>query len=236
MTTRLMHTMRLDFTVQWRNKFYFVGAGLSILIAIILTQLVEPEAMGLLLPVFFLFAVGGSTMLYVAGLLIFEKDERTLDAVIVTPLRRTEYMTSKVVTLALVALFESAIIVFLAYGLTGYNHLLLFGGNLLLGAMLTLMGLILVVRYDSITDFLVPAIALSLVMNMPFLHFLGILESPLWYLVPTSAPVVLMLGAFRPLEAWELLYGVGYSALVIAIGYRWALAAFKKHIVLKERR
>lgn len=235
MTARLLSTMRLDATVQWRNRFYIIGIGLSLLMALGLAQFMQPAAMGAILPMLFLFAIGGTTMLYVAGLLIFEKDERTLEAIIVSPMRVSEYMISKIVTLTLLATLESLIVVVLTQGLTGFNPGLLLAGIILMGVMLTLIGFVMIVRYDSITDFLIPVVAVSLVLQLPALYFTGISDSVLWLILPTAAPVMLMWAAWFPVEPWQVVYGFVYSLVLIAGLYRWARLAFHKHIVLRER-
>ena len=63
MTARLLSTIRLDATIQWRNRFYIIGIGLSLLMALGLAQFMQPAAMGAILPMLFLFAIGGTTML-----------------------------------------------------------------------------------------------------------------------------------------------------------------------------
>ncbi len=235
MTARMISTLRLDVTVQWRNRFYIIGIGLSLLMALGLAQFFPREAMGGLLPMLFLFAIGGTTMLYVAGLLIFEKDEHTLEAIIVTPVRVSEYLTSKIITLTFLATLESIVVVALTYGLADLNLGLLLAGLILMGVMLTLLGIILIVRYDSITDFLIPVVGLSLILQLPSLYFGGLSDTLLWLIVPTSAPTMLMWAAWFPVETWKIVYGIVYSLVIVAVLYRWALAAFHKHIVLRER-
>lgn len=230
---RLLTTVKLDAQLQLRNNFYSIGIGLAVIMAFGMNQFFAYETFGELLPVFFLLAVGGTTMMYVAGLLIFEKDQRTLDAMLVSPLRRGEYMAAKLISLTLLATLESLLLVLLTWGLINLDFLLLIVGIVALGAMLMLVGFTLVVRYDSITDFLIPALVVALLLEVPFLYFLGLWDSPLQLLIPTSAPTMLIVGAWRPLAAWELLYGVGYSVVWLVLLYRWALAAFNKHIVLK---
>ena len=235
MTARLLSTMKLDAMVQWRNRFYYIGIGLSLLLAVALAQFIDYQALTVTIPLLFLFAIGGTTLLYVAGLVIFEKDERTLEAVIVSPMRVSEYMLSKVITLTFLATLESAVVLVLAYGLTGFNYGLLIAGVVLMGAMLTLMGFVMIVRYNSITDFLVPVVAVSLVLQLPALYFTGTSDSLLWLVIPTAAPTMLIWAAWHPVETWQVIYGFVYSLVLIGGLYRWALIAFQKHIILGER-
>ena len=58
------------------------------------------DSLPIVLPVFFLLFLGGSTYIFVAGMIILERGERTLDALAVTPLGFREYLGSKVATLS----------------------------------------------------------------------------------------------------------------------------------------
>lgn len=230
---RLLTTMRLDTIVQFRNRFYYIGIGVSLVLAAILSAFFSGEDLARAIPMFFLFAVGGTALLYAAGLLIFEKDEGTLDAMNISPLRRWEYMTSKALTLGLLAFIEAMVVVLLTVGFGGYNIVLLLTGVIFMALIHTFLGIALVVRYKSITDFLMPAAAIILVLEMAFLYFLDIFPNPVMLVMPSTAPTMLMWGAWHPLETWEWVYGLGYSILWIGISAYWAMRAYNRYIVLK---
>lgn len=237
-STRLFSTIKLDVLVQWRQRLYIIGVGLAVLIGLGFRQMADAEALKTLLPVMFLLAVGGTTFIYIAGLIVFERAEHTLDAMFVSPLRLAEYLASKLISLTLLVLVEGTTLVLLAGGVEGayapvINWLMILGGTALMGAMLTLFGVILVVRFDTITDFLIPALLVAAPLQIPALYFAGLSDSPLWLVIPTSAPTMLIWGAWNGLEAWQLLYGIGYSLLVIAVAYVWASRAFTRHVIEK---
>ncbi len=239
---RLVSTMSTDFTVQVRNKLYYIGPGASLLFGILLSQVAPLVDLARAIPVVVLLIGGGGGLLYVAGLIIMEKDEGTLSAIIVSPLKVHEYLLSKVVTLTFLAILESAVIIGVAMlimsrsmALAAFDVPMLLVGIAATGILYTLLGIIISVRYDSITDMIVPLITFGMVLQLPFLHFLGLLEHPLWLVVPTSAPMVLMQGAFRSAVAWEWVYGVGYTAAwTVGLAY-WAYASFKSCIVMRMR-
>lgn len=239
-STRLFSTVKLDVLVQWRQRLYIIGVGLAVLIGLGLRQMADAEALQTLLPVMFLLAVGGTTFIYIAGLIVFERSEHTLDAMFVSPLRLAEYLASKLISLTLLVLVEGTTLVLLAGGVEGgsyapvINWLLILGGTALMGAMLTLCGVILVVRFDTITDFLMPALLVAVPLQIPALYFAGLSDSPLWLVIPTSAPTMLIWGAWNGLEAPQLLYGIAYSLLVIAVAYVWASRAFTHHVIEKR--
>lgn len=240
MTTRLLRAIRNDITVQFRNKLYYIGIGVAVLVGGILSQLVNGESLAVAFPTIMLLVVGGSTLLYVAGMILFEKDEGTLSALIVSPLRTTEYLGSKIITLtglatleALVLLGVTMLIISGGGDLIIPNVPLLLVGIIALGVLYTLLGIVLIVRYDSITDFLMPVIVIVLVLQIPLLYFLGMVPNALFLLIPTSAPTMLITGAYESLSAAEWLYATGYtSAILIGLGI-WAYRAFNTHIVMK---
>jgi len=232
---RLLATMKLDAKIQFRHRFYHVSIALALLLGLGVRQLGDPQLVATLLPVLFLVGIGATAAGYVAGLIVFERDQHTLDAMFVSPLRLTEYLDSKITTLTALVIVEGAITVLAAQGLLGVNWLLLLLGAALLGAMFTLLGAILIVRFATITDFLIPGGLVLLLLELPALYFGGLSDSSLWLLIPSSAPTVLIWGAWHPLEPWQVIYALGYSAVTLAIGYRWALGAFTKYILVRER-
>ncbi len=233
--SRLAATTRLDMTVQYRANLYVISIGLAVLIGLALRFLVPEQYIAGLIPAFYLTGIGGTTYIFVAGMVMFEKAERTMAAQIVSPLRTDEYLIAKVASLLLVVLIESTIVLLLGAGFSGYNPLPLYVGISLMAIGMTLAGFIQASRYDSVTDFLVPATAILLVLQLPLFFITGVSDSPLWYIIPTTAPALLLQAAFVPemVETWELVYGIGYSLLWIVVLFFWARGAFYQNIILK---
>ena len=238
--TRLMATMKLDVTIQIRNQLYAIGIGVAVVTAFALSQLTTPDQLGLIIPTVMLLIMGGSTLLYVASMILFEKDEGTINMAIVSPLKSSEYLISKIVTLTWLATLESAILIGGTMLLMSFsadveipNLLILFIGIIAIGVLYSLIGIVLIVRYDKITEFLIPMSGVAVVLQCGFLYYLGLWENPLLLLIPTSAPTMIMRGAYVDLSAWEWLYGIGYtSALLVGLTI-WAYRAFQTHIVMK---
>ncbi len=238
--SRLRAAMRLDVTVQVRNSLYTIGIGAGLLIAIAISQLASPSQMWAIVPTLMLLVVGSSTLLYVAGMIIFERDEGTLSANIVSPLRTTEYLGSKLITLTALATLESFVmiggallIMRFSSAITLPNIPILLVGILAIGVIYTLIGIILIVRYEKFTDFLMPLAMVAVMLQLPFLHFLGWIEHPAFLLIPTSAPTMIMRGAYVALTGWEWLYALGYTMLSIVGLSRWAYRAFQRHVIMK---
>ena len=91
-----------------------------------------------------------------------------------------------------------------------------------------------VARYDSINEYLLPSMLYTAVFALPFLHYAGVLPSPLMYLHPLQAPLVILKGMVAPLTAWEWSYGILYSLLWIALTFAWSRRTFQRFVVARS--
>ena len=238
--TRILSAMKMDLLLQVRTNLYTIGIGAGVLVAAVLAWLATPDQLPAWVPTLMLLVVGGSTMLYVAAMILFEKEQGTLKATIVSPLRPSEYLWSKIVTLTTLATVESIVMIGGAMLVMSFsqrlslpNIPLLFAGITAIGIIYTLVGIVLIVRYDKITDFLIPVSAVAVILQLPFLYFIGWVESPILLIIPTSAPTLLMQAAYRSLQPWQWFYTIGYTAVLIVGLTLWAYRAFNTHIIMK---
>lgn len=239
---RFLAEAKVDVTVQVRNNLYTIGIVVALLTAVLFAWLGSADQLAALVPSLMLLVIGGTTFLYVGALIFFEKDQGTLQATIVSPVRPAEYLWAKIMTLtalatleALIMLGGSSLIMSFSGAVPVPNIPLLLAGIVAIGVLYTLAGIILMVRYEKITDFLVPMALIISVLQLPFLYFWGVFEFPVFLVIPTSAPAMLIRGAYTPLATWQWVYGVGYTALLIAGLTTWANRAFHAHIIMKVR-
>ena len=229
---RLRSTLLWDIRLQFRYGFYYAAAFVTVIMVIIMSQFPK-ESLPVVLPVFVIGNMTLNTFYFMAGLVLLEKDDGVLEGLVVTPMRRSEYLWSKLVSLILLTLIENGVIVTAVYGFN-YNLLLLALGVSLMGFFNALYGFIVVARYNSINSFLFPSIFWTMLLSIPFLQYFGLIETPLMYLHPIQASLTLIVGAFQPLALWELAYGVLYSLVWIGILFNIARRAFYRFIILKQ--
>lgn len=191
---RLTATIACDVRLQVRNGFYY-AAGFVAFFWVLALSRVPVENLGGFMPVFILANLLINTFYFIAGLVLLEKGEGTLMAQVVTPLRIWEYLASKVITLTGLSLLENLLIVGLGYGLN-FNLLPLLIGMSLATTLYTLVGFVAVSRYDSINEYLFPSFLYTLVFIPPFLPYMGLGESWLFYLHPLQAPLLLTKAVF----------------------------------------
>ena len=227
---RLRHAAQLDLRLQVRYGFYYAAVFVTLFwIAMLYPLPVSTMEFAMPLVIFGELAVIG--YYFVAGTILFEKGERTLSAVVVSPLRFGEYLASKLTTLTTMATAASLILVLVAYG-TGFDVALLVSGVILTSLISILAGFISVLPFDQITRYLIPSQLPLALMSAPLVPFLGIWQSPLFYLFPTHGPLLLLGGAFginSPTPA-QLFYAISYSLLWVVILTFAARKMFERYV------
>lgn len=226
---RLLATARCDVTLQLRHGFYYATAFVLIVCVALVSRMPALD-LKWLLPALVLGNLLLNTFYFIGGLILLEKAEGTLEAQVVTPLRTWEYLASKLGTLTLLGLVENLVIVLLLAGF-GFNPLPLAMSIVLTAALYCLAGIVVVVRYASINEYLMPSILYTSLLSAPLLPYLLQWDSWLLYLHPLQGTLLLAQGAFQPLARWQMIYGALYSTLWIGWLWYWAQHAFRRFII-----
>lgn len=232
--TRLRAAFGLELRLLRRYGFLYAAAFTGVLwIALLLVM--SPDLRDVAAP----FVLFGDMIVvgffFIAGSLFFEKTDRTVFAQVVTPLRFGEYLTAKVAALTALSTVLAFAILIPVHGL-GFDHGLVLLGVVLAGVLLLLVSFTTAAPYATITDWLFPASFWLLVVSLPVLHYSGVWEHPVLYLIPTQGALILFGAAFGQLDpaAWELGYAVAYQVLWIGVLALLARRVFDRHIVAGE--
>jgi fluoroquinolone transport system permease protein len=232
---RLLATLRLDVVLQARSQLYGLGVFAAVVFGVLVRFLVPEGHVGRGLAAFYVLGVGGTTFMFGASMLLLERGQRTLEALRTSMVTTRAYVSSKVITLTVFAVVESAVVYAIASRGVATNFGWLLLGALVLGAFYTLVGLGLASAYDTVTSFLLPAgAAVAMVLQLPFLSLLGVDPWWVWYLVPTQAPLLLIQAAFEPIAAWQWAYAMSMSLAMLIVGWAWCRARFRVHVKLPE--
>lgn len=232
--TRLASALRLELTLQIRQRFLHaaVFSGL-IWLAVLLPMSSD------LRPVVEPYILQGDIAIigwfFIAGVVFFEKQERTLSAVVSTPLRFWEYLTAKLTLLVGISLLVAVTVTTVTHGLD-YRPLPLLAGVVLGTLLMLLVAFISCLPFPSISDWFLAGTFPLAVLSLPMLHYAGVWTTPLLYAVPTLGPLTLLGVAFDQvtLQPWQAVYAVAYPAVCIA-GLSWAAkAAFGRYIIARS--
>jgi fluoroquinolone transport system permease protein len=229
--------LKWEFTLLYRYKIIHISI-LSVVLYFLTIQAVpdmnKPVFHTLLL--FFDPAIVG--IMFVGALVLFEKSENVLQALVVTPMSVDDYLLSKITSLTVLSVIAATIFIALLnlFGDISFNIFYLAISIILTSVMLILLGFIIVSRVKSINEYLMAFAVLFLGLTFfPMLHLSHLYENVIFYLWPTQASFTLFTGVFaaETLEMWEIAYGIVYQLLWIGILFWLAKKAFYKHIVMK---
>lgn len=231
---RLVSAVRLDLRLQLRYGFYY-AAAFSALVWIGVLLWIPERFIDAAEPYVLFGDLAIVGFFFVAGAVFFEKGERTLFALLATPLRFGEYLASKLATLTALAVAVSLVVVVATHGLR-FGWVLVVLGVVLCSLVMLLAGFVSATPFSSLSEWLIPSTAVIAVLNLPLIHYSGLWESPIFYLIPTQGSLLLFGAAFGQvsLEAWQLLYAVLYQVLWVAVLGILARRAFYRYVVAGE--
>jgi len=233
MNARIRATCLVDLRLQARNGFYWAAAAVAIL-TIVMLRLLPTTNLAWLLPVMLINNLMVNGFYFMAGLVLLEKGEASLEAQIVSPLRSGEYLLAKVSTLALLSLVENGLITLTVVG-PNVQLLLLSAGIVLGTAIFALAGFVAVARYDAINTFILPSLVYLLLLALPLLTYFGLGRAPLldalMLLHPLQPILALLQGAITPTPGAQLIYGLMMSVAWVGIFAWWASRAFRRFVV-----
>jgi fluoroquinolone transport system permease protein len=229
----LATAVRMDFRLQRRYGFWYATAFVVVLWVGVL-QLVPDALLGPAMP-YLLMADLEFMMFFIAGALFFEKGERTVFALLTTPLRFRHYLTAKLLTMSALALVTSVVVVLVDYG-PGVDLLPFLTGVLLMALLMLLAGFVTAPLFPSISEWILPSTLVLAVANVPLVGYSGLYAHPAFALVPTDGPLKLLGAAFDQvaLTGWQWLFAVGYPALWIVGMCLLAKRVFHSHVVTSE--
>ncbi|WP_457134597.1 fluoroquinolone export ABC transporter permease subunit [Mycobacteroides abscessus] len=230
--SRYLTALRLETLLQHRQKFLYAGifSGLIWLAVLLpmphgLRPVAEPYVLVGDIAIIGFFFIGGTVF--------FEKQERTLSAIVATPLRFWEYLAAKLTVLLAISVFVALVVVIVVHG-THFGLAPLLAGVLLGTLLMLLVGFITSLPFESVTDwFMATVIPLALLLIPPVVHYSGLWPNPVLYLVPTQGPLMLLGAAFDQIQLapWQFVYAVLYPLIWLACLCRLAKTMFTRFVV-----
>jgi fluoroquinolone transport system permease protein len=236
--SNIKNMLRWEFTLLYRYKIIHISL-LSILLYFLSTQAVQSlQDQTLVHSVLLFFDPAVIGIVFVGALVLFEKSENVLQALVITPMKTNDYLLSKVISLTILSIISASVFMTLMviFNKSEINVFYLTIGIILTSVMLILLGFILVSRVQNINGYMLGMLIGFLGLTFPpLLDLFGLFENPIFYIWPTQASFILLEGVFNSasLEIWEITYGIVYQILWIGIFYYFAKKAFYKYIVMK---
>jgi fluoroquinolone transport system permease protein len=169
---------------------------------------------------------------FIGGSMFFEKQERTLGAVICSPLRFWEYLSAKILALMAISLFVAFVVVCAVHG-TDFRPLPVVAGVVLGTLVMLLAGFASSLPFASVSDWFLSTTVPLAVLSLPVLYLSGVWASPVLYLIPTQGPLLLFGAAFDQvsLAPWQVIYALLYPVVCAAGLYQSAKVLFGRYVI-----
>lgn len=225
---QLLHLLKWDFILLQRNQVIGVSAMVTLVYALIFKGLQNFGNVDkwLVLVIFNDPALLG--FLFVGAMVLFEKNENTLQALVITPLKTSYYILSKAIVLTIISLFCCFAMAISAHG-WGFQWLHYTFASIFTTLIFAFLGFIVVADISSFNSFVLRMVGVVLGLSLPFLGYFELLPSYFFVLFPTHPCIELYDAAFTEKSVTILIYS--YLALIfwVIFTYKWALRAFRKN-------
>jgi fluoroquinolone transport system permease protein len=234
MTGVLAQTLRLDLRLLYRYGLIWAAVFSALLWEVVV--LLVPASLRAAATVYIVFgdlALVG--FFFIAGAVFFERGERTLFALLVSPVRFGHYFTSKLAVLSGLSLALSLMIAVSSVHFD-FEPLSFLAGVVLCALLFLACSFISATPFASISEWIIPSTGVLAVLNVPLLHYSGLWEHPVAYLVPTQGVLLLMGSSLGhvDLEAWQWIYALAYPVAALAVLGLIARRMFDRHIAAGE--
>lgn len=160
---RIMNLIKGDIVFQMKYGFYFLYAVFTFLYAFIL--LVIPTQWQTTIASLMIFSDPAAMGLFFMGaIVLFEKSQRVLNSLAVSPIHISEYILSKMISFAVIS---EVVAMILALVSQHQNLMMVFIGTLLSSFIFSLLGLIVSTQIHSLNQFILWTVPVEIICFVP---------------------------------------------------------------------
>lgn len=227
---QLAHLLKFDFLLINKNKIITISLVVTVIYVGVFKAL---AAMGniekfLVLVIFNDPALLG--FLFVGVMVLFEKNENTLQALSVTPIKISNYILSKSISLTVVSLVCCYAMVIAGYGLD-FNFIHFTTGTILTTFIFSMLGFVAVAGQSSFNKYILRALGIILFLTLPFLGYFGLVPKIWFILFPTQPAIDLYNLAFSTsATSSEILIAYALCIIWAVVTFVWAKQAITKNV------
>jgi fluoroquinolone transport system permease protein len=229
---RLLRTIGWDLLLQLRYQIITVAIVITVAYTLVFKLLAKDGFDEVLVVIIFSDPVMIG-FIFIGALVLFEKGSGTIDALIVTPLRKTEYLLSKVISLGLIATICSLVMAIAGHGWR-LNYFLFLYGTVFTSSRCALAGFIWVSRVKSMNQFVIIIPFFLIPFVLPLLNFFNLTSSWMLRLIPTQAFLDLLWASFHAVPAGRIIFAMIYLPIWLGLVYYFALRAFDRNIIISS--
>lgn len=228
MTNKLIIALRGDLVRQWRYQLIGAAVLVTALYSLILIPMKQHELDKAMLFLIFSDPVALG-MLFIGSLILFERTDRTLEAIVITPLKRWQYLWSKALSLTLIALACSVAMALVGFGWR-VNWFWYLVGIALSSFIFVFLGFAIVTTCRTFNQYIMKMGIYLIPVALPLLNYAGVTDTKLWYIIPTQATLILMNTIVEAQLVGDIIYAVLYLLLWCVGSFYFAMRAFDHYL------
>ncbi|TYQ17731.1 UNVERIFIED_CONTAM: fluoroquinolone transport system permease protein [Acetivibrio alkalicellulosi] len=170
LTVRLWNLIAGDVKFQVKYGFYFIYAIL-VAVYIFILSLIPSEWKERVADVMIFTDPAAIGMFIIGAVVLFDKSQRVLNSLAVSPVKVNEYLISKLVSIGVLSSFVALVIAFVS---PKENYFTLFIGTFLASVLFTLIGMIVATKIRSMNQFIMVIVPFEIIIFLPpILHIAG---------------------------------------------------------------
>jgi fluoroquinolone transport system permease protein len=228
MIRRIFKLFLYDVLFQFRHGFYAIYAIVSVLYIAILFSFSTHRLLVTNALVFSDTSILG--LVFVGAILLLEKQQNILHSLFVTPVKLSEYLLAKVMSLTLISILASFAILLVPNGVVPSLGLFLLGVALS-SSIFILIGLAIGAKVNTMNGYIFGIMLGTIVFAAPLVSYFGLYDGLWLYVLPTRASLFLLSSTFLSISSGQLWYSI-INLIVWNIGaWRLATWSFSKYII-----
>jgi len=168
-----------DVRFQFKYGFYFIYLVFAVLYTAVLFMLpIEWRSTAGIIMIFTDPAAMG--LFFMGAIVLYEKSERVLNSIAISPVKSIEYVLSKILSIAVISLFVAIIIGIFSNSILNIVYFSI--GVLLCSCLFSSIGLIIACKIKTLNQFMIATVPAEILINIPtFAYLFGFRKS--WLLL-----------------------------------------------------
>ena len=226
MIKRVLHCLRMEFITQYRNGF-FAAIGFVAVLWITLLRILPGES---LLPGLALILMGNlmiTAYYFLAGLILLDKNSGVLEAIVVTPLKNSEFIFCRLLALGILATAENLLVIWAGIGFHAIP-LTAIPSLLTMALLFSLWGYLGVIKFDNISQFLMPSVVYTLLLLLAVIPWAGWIDLNFIWFHPLGPSLMWLTSSLEPHANTSSLdsHHPLFQFLPIVLSYIWFFGLF----------
>lgn len=220
-----------DIKIQARYYFWTIAVVISVMWLGLFSALSMDYSF--FMPVVIFADVLNIGFLFIGGIVYLERRQGTIYATAVTPFSPGIWFTLKLVSLTILCTVCAVVIIALAGGSPNWLRII---PAVVLSAMLFIMiGLLVVIPFDSVMNYFLCMALLISVLNLPIFEYVDLFSHFTFYLLPSYAALLSISGSINEVPLNEFWSALGLLIAWVVILYFFSVKAINNFVATRQQ-